>query len=160
MKRIFSGLLAGAMVASSLTACGSAKPAETTAAATTAAAAAAESGAYTPGTYEATEQGFAGEVKVTITTDEKSITDVKIEGASETPDKGGKAIEALQPELLKAQSSNVDSVAGATITSDAVKKAFDKAVAQAKGEGSATTMLSLHSQPELMRVRVLDAMVQ
>ena len=138
MKRIFSGLLAGAMVASSLTACGSAKPAETTAAATTAAAAAAESGAYTPGTYEATEQGFAGEVKVTITTDEKSITDVKIEGASETPDKGGKAIEALQPELLKAQSSNVDSVAGATITSDAVKKAFDKAVAQAKGEGSAT----------------------
>ena len=36
-------------------------------------------GKYTPGTYSATDEGFGGDVTVTITVDENSITDVKID---------------------------------------------------------------------------------
>ena len=39
-----------------------------------------EAGQYTPGTYEATAQGYGGTVKVTMTFDAGSITDVKAEG--------------------------------------------------------------------------------
>ena len=97
---------------------------------------AAASGSYTPGTYSASEMGFAGNVTVTITAAADKITDVVIEGPDETPDKGGVAMEQLKPLLLEAQSDQVDAVSGATITSDAVKKAFAAALEQAKS-GSA-----------------------
>ncbi len=134
MKKIISGAMAACLVAS-MTACSSAKPAETPAATT---AAAATAGSYVAGTYSASEQGFAGKVTVTITTSDSEITDVKIEGKDETPDKGGVAMEQLQGDLLKAQSADVDAVSGSTITSDAVKKAFAAAVEKAKTGDSST----------------------
>ena len=90
------------------------------------------------GTYSASEEGFAGKVTVTITTSESEITDVKVEGPNETPDKGGAAMEKLQGELLKAQSAEVDAVSGSTVTSDAVKKAMAAAIEKAKS-GDAST---------------------
>ncbi|SFK59358.1 fumarate reductase flavoprotein subunit [Lachnospiraceae bacterium KH1T2] len=90
------------------------------------------SGDYKDGTYTASEQGFAGEVSATVVIEGGKIADVKIEGANETPEKGGAAIEELQPKILEAQSAEVDAVAGATITSDAVKKAVTAALEQAK----------------------------
>ncbi len=95
------------------------------------------SGSYQDGTYTATEQGFAGEVSATVVIEGGKIADVQIEGANETPEKGGAAIEELQPKILEAQSAEVDSVAGATITSEAVKKAVTAALEQAKS-GEAT----------------------
>ncbi len=90
------------------------------------------SGEYKDGTYTASEQGFAGEVSATVVVEGGKITDVKIEGKDETPEKGGAAIEELQPKILEAQSADVDAVAGATVTSDAVKKAVSAALDQAK----------------------------
>lgn len=131
MKKIVSGAMALCLVAS-MTACSSGKPAETTAAATEAAK------LYVAGTYSASEEGFAGKVTVTITTSESEITDVKVEGPNETPDKGGVAMEQLQGDLLKAQSAEVDAVSGSTVTSDAVKKAMAAAIEKAKS-GDAST---------------------
>lgn len=131
MKKIVSGAMALCLVAS-MTACSTGKPAETTAAATEAA------NQYVAGTYSASEEGFAGKVTVTITTSESEITDVKVEGPNETPDKGGVAMEQLQGELLKAQSAEVDAVSGSTVTSDAVKKAMAAAIEKAKS-GDAST---------------------
>lgn len=125
MKKIVSGAMALCLVAS-MTACSTGKPAETTAAATEA------TKQYVAGTYSASEEGFAGKVTVTITTSESEITDVKVEGPNETPDKGGAAMEQLQGELLKAQSAEVDAVSGSTVTSDAVKKAMAAAIEKAK----------------------------
>ena len=102
--------------------------AETTAAKTTAAA-----GLYTPGTYSATAQGM-GEVKVTMTFDENSITDVVLDLANETDSIGQAAGEELKAALLKAQSSEIDAISGATVTANAVKKAAADCIAQAKGE--------------------------
>ncbi len=91
-------------------------------------------GIYTPGTYTATAQGFGGDVTVTITVDAESITEVIIEGDSETQGIGSKAVEQLPEAILNAQSAEVDGVSGATITSKAIQTAIAQALAEAKGE--------------------------
>ncbi len=100
---------------------------------------AASSGDYQDGTYTASEQGFAGDVTATVVIEGGKIKDVQIEGKDETPDKGGAAIEEMQPKILESQSAEVDSVTGATITSDAVKKAVAAALEQAKSGAAAST---------------------
>ena len=105
--------------------------------------AAAEEASYTPGTYSDTQQGLGGDVVVTITTDETSITDVQITGDNETPDIGGAAIEALIPAILEAQSADIDIVAGATVTSEAVLKAAANAIDAAKGVEKEAAVLAM-----------------
>ncbi len=89
---------------------------------------------YTPGTYEAEAYGFGGPVKAVVTVDDANITTLDITGESETPELGGKAISSLKADILKNQTIELDSISGATITSDAVKEAVGKALAKARGE--------------------------
>ena len=93
---------------------------------------------YVPGTYEATAQGFGGDVKVIIEVDENGIKGVKIEGDAETPTVGGAAIPDLEKQIIDAQSAEIDGVAGATITSTAVKEAAAKAITLASGAEAPT----------------------
>ena len=88
---------------------------------------------YTPGTYSAQAQGI-GTVTVTMTFSETAITDVVLDVSEETPDIGQAAAEELKTLLLDKQASEIDSVAGATVTSGAVQKAAANCIAQAKGE--------------------------
>lgn len=106
--------------------------AEETTAATSAGTLAAVNGIYKPGTYTASAQGYGGEVTVTVTVSESKVTDVKIEGANETEGIGSKAVESMPEVILAAQSSKVDAVAGATVTSKAILTALDEALNQAK----------------------------
>ncbi len=92
---------------------------------------------YVAGTYEATAQGFGGDVKVEITVDENTITDVVITGDKETPEVGGAAIPDLADQVKNAQSAEIDGVAGATITTSAVKDAAAKALELAAGAAPA-----------------------
>ena len=94
-------------------------------------------GIYTPGTYTGEALGYGGTVSVTITTDENSITAVTVTGDDETPTIGGAQLETLGNMILEAQSAEIDGVAGATITSDAVKSAAQAAIDQATGAASA-----------------------
>ncbi|MCI8473726.1 MAG: FAD-dependent oxidoreductase [Oscillospiraceae bacterium] len=89
-------------------------------------------GGYTPGTYEGSAQGFGGMVTVTLTVDASGVTDVKIAGDSETPAIGGAALETLATQI-KEKGAAIDGVAGATLTSNAVKAAAEAALAKAKG---------------------------
>lgn len=89
---------------------------------------------YTPGTYEAEAQGFGGAVTASVTVDEVYITELKLTGEGETPEIGGAALGTLQSEILKQQTTEIDGVSGATITSDAVKEAVGKALKAAMGE--------------------------
>ena len=93
-------------------------------------------GKFSPGTYSATAEGFGGPVTVKITVDTKSITEVKAEGSSETQGIGSMALDELPPLMLKAQTSEVDSISGATYTSNAVKLAAGQALSQAMGKGA------------------------
>lgn len=93
--------------------------------------AAASAGKYVPGTYTAEETGM-GKVTVTITVgDDGNISDVQIDGPGETAGIGSVAIEKLQPAIMEAQSAEVDAIASATITSNAVIKAAQACLAQA-----------------------------
>ena len=100
------------------------------------AAGAAAAGNYTPGTYTASAQGI-GTVTMTATFDETSITDIVLDVSGETPDIGGVAADELIAQCLAAQSSNIDGVSGATLTTNAVKSCLDDCIAQANGTAAA-----------------------
>ena len=81
-----------------------------------------EQAIFTPGTYEAEAQGIFVPVKVQITVDENTITNVLIDATGETPELGGTAASKLSEAILAAQTPNVDAVSGATVTSNAISR--------------------------------------
>ena len=85
----------------------------------------------TAGTYEATAQGFHGDVKLSVTVDADAITAIDVVEQSETEGIGAAALPKLVEEVLANQTIGVDSVAGATVTSTAFKAAMEDALTQA-----------------------------
>ena len=98
-----------------------------------------EKGIYTPGTYSATAKGIGSDVTVTMTFDANSITDVAIDVSGETPGIGAAIGEQMQDAILSAQTADIDAVTGATITSDAIRKAAAACIEQASGEAVTLT---------------------
>ena len=90
-------------------------------------------GTYIPGTYSATANGMST-VTVTMTFDAESITNVELDLSGETENIGQAAKDTLTEQLLSKQSPEIDNVAGATVTTTAVKVAAEACIAQAKGE--------------------------
>lgn len=85
----------------------------------------------TAGTYSAAAQGFHGEIKLDVTVDADKITDIVIVEQTETEGIGASALPALVDAVLAQQTVGVDSVAGATVTSEAFKAAMKDALTQA-----------------------------
>lgn len=73
-----------------------------------------------------------------MTFDKNSITDISVEGDKETPGIGTLALEQLPDTILKAQSAEIDGIASATITSDAILMA---AAASAGQNGASVIVL-------------------
>ena len=98
-------------------------------------------GTYTAGTYSATATGIntTTPVTVTMTFNADTITDVQIDVANETKGYGADIADEMVKKILDAQSSEVDGHSGATITSDAIKKAAESCINQAKGVAVAPT---------------------
>jgi uncharacterized protein with FMN-binding domain len=94
-------------------------------------------GNYTPGTYTAVASGM-GEVTMTATFSESSITEIVLDVSNETEGIGQAAADELIQQCLGAQSSEIDGVSGATITSNAVKDCLDQCIAQAQGAEAET----------------------
>ena len=115
-----SGVTAGALAA-----CNSASSSGT-------AASASGDAVYTPGTYTGTATGI-GEVKVTMTFSETAITEVVIDASNETESIGGVAAPTLQEAIMAAQGTEIDNISGATVTTNAVKKAAASCIEQAMG---------------------------
>ena len=86
---------------------------------------------FTPGTYTAEEQGMFVPIKVQITVSETMITNVLIDATGETPTLGGLAAAQMADDILLAQTPNVDGLSGATVSSDAIRKAATAALEQA-----------------------------
>ena len=116
---------------------------------------------YTPGTYTGTAAGI-GEVKVTMTFSETAITDVVIDASNETESIGGVAAPTLKDALMAAQSTEIDNISGATITTNAVKKAAASCIEQAMGvhtaggdtAGSSSDEDWLGTEPEIDESKV------
>ena len=61
------------------------------------------------------------------------LTSVEAAGDEETPTIGGQAIQELPAKIVDAGSTDVDGVAGATITSTAIKTAVQEAIDEYNG---------------------------
>lgn len=107
-------LLAGAMF---LTACGGS--------ASSTSAAGGVSGSFT-----GTAKGM-GEVSVTLTLTDNVITDCTAKGDEETPGIGSVVIEQFPGEVVEGNTINLDSISGATITSNAFMEAAKAALTEA-----------------------------
>jgi len=90
-------------------------------------------GIYTPGTYSASAKGIASDVTVTMTFDENAITDVQIDVSGETPGIGADIGKQMEEAILSGQTPDVDTVSGATVTSDAIRTAAAACISQAAG---------------------------
>lgn len=93
-------------------------------------AVAAAEGSFTAGTYTGTAKGFGGDVTVTVEVSDSAIVSVEAVGESETDGIGTNALEMLPAAILSAQSLKVDTVAGCTVTSEAVLAAAEDALRQ------------------------------
>lgn len=85
----------------------------------------------TPGTYTAEAEGFHGTIKLEVTVDAEAITGIEVVEHSETAGIGEAALLVLVESVLEHQTTGVDSVAGATVTSEAFKAALTDALTQA-----------------------------
>jgi len=91
-------------------------------------------GIYTPGTYSASAQGISSEVKVTMTFSADAITAIDIDVSGETSGIGAEIAPAMCERILREQTCDVDGVAGASITSTAVRNAVADCISQASGK--------------------------
>ncbi len=119
MKKFLSMILTGFMVFSLVACSSSSKPTE-----------------FKPGTYTGTAEGYAGDVVIEVTLTTDKIENVVVVSQNETPDIGGAASEKLVAEIVKTQSIQVDTVTGATLTSNAVIEATTAALKEAGVDAS------------------------
>ena len=82
-------------------------------------------------TKTAAAKGYGGEVSVTVTVEDGKITAVTAVGEKETVGLGSIAIEQLPAKIVEAQSVAVDTVAGATLSSNALLAAAKAALLDA-----------------------------
>lgn len=112
-----------------MVACGdsaSSTAASSTAASSTAASSEAGSEASAEGGYTGTQTASAtgmGDLSVTLTFENGVVTDCEIDASNETAGIGQVAAEDLAQAIVDGNTPNVDAVASATITSDAVVEA-------------------------------------
>ena len=82
------------------------------------------------GEYEGTATGYGGPLTVRITIKGGKLTDIKVVSHTETPEYFSRA-SAVIGKILNSGNVNVDSVSGATISSNAIKKAVADALRKA-----------------------------
>lgn len=90
--------------------------------------------AYKAGSYTAEVDGHNGKVKIEVEFSDEAIVSVKAVEHAETAGLGDKAMEKLAAEIVDAQSLKLDTVAGATVSSNALLSAVEDCVTQAEGD--------------------------
>jgi fumarate reductase flavoprotein subunit len=91
----------------------------------------ASTGKYIDGVYNGSGEGKFGPMKVEVTVEKGKINAIKVLEHSETPGLSDPIIEKIPQEIIKAQSTEVSTVSGATITSKAVIQAVQNAIKDA-----------------------------
>ena len=82
-------------------------------------------------TGEATVAGYGGDMKVTVTMKGDTIEDIKVDH-QETEGIGADAVPELVAAMKDKNSTEVDNVSGATVTSEALKQGVNEAIKNAK----------------------------
>ncbi|UNC91611.1 FMN-binding protein [Candidatus Contubernalis alkaliaceticus] len=83
--------------------------------------------------YTGEAEGGHGPVIVEVTMDDGKIVSIEVIEENETKGLGDAAFEELIPKIIEAQSTEgIDTVSGATVSSNALFEAVDEAVAKSK----------------------------
>ena len=112
---------------------------------------------YKDGIYTGTAKGFNGDITVSVTVSEGSVSAVDVTAQNETP-AYWKEAEKLIPEIISTNGTEgVDSVSGATYSSEGIKKAVENALAKSTapdcfegGSGSADDPFIINTASQLM----------
>ena len=94
-------------------------------------------GHYTPGTYTGVGPGKNGDITVEVTVNENTIQSVKVVSHDETPGLSDGAIQDIPAAIVSTQSLGVDSVSGATVSSEGIVAAVADAITKAGGDADA-----------------------
>ncbi len=84
------------------------------------------------GTYEGEADGHNDTLKVSVEVKDGKIADVQVTEHSESDGFADEALEQIPGNIVEKNSTDVDAIAGATVTSNAIKEAVNKALEQAK----------------------------
>ena len=96
----------------------------------------------TDGEYTVTSPGFYGDLNVTVMIEGGAISDIMVKDCPETPELGGKAIDIMTMEMIDNNTSGVDSVSGATVTSAYFRMAVNEALKQANAPEAMTAKVA------------------
>ncbi len=152
-RKVLSGILAAAMLAS-LSGCSSSSTSTTTAAETTSEAAAetkttaaeTEAGEVS-GTFTGSSAGMQGTVAVEMIVEKGTITDITVTENHETPSVTAIAFERIPTQMVEHQTVTVDAVTGATLASNAIMRAAKDAAKNAGLDMEALEANAYHAEP-------------
>ena len=105
---------------------------------------------FKAGTYEGEEPGFGGDgspIHVTVTLSDDAIDSIEYKADGETPTVGGAALPQLVENVISAQSTNIDGVSGATVTSTGFFAAVNEALQAAGTDPKTLTPKETDSAP-------------
>jgi uncharacterized protein with FMN-binding domain len=123
---------------------------------------------FEDGTHTGTAEGHNGPLEVEVTVENGEITDVTVLEHSETEDLSDPAIEEVPAAIVENNSTDVDTVSGATVTSEAIMAAVenalgggsDEAAAPATGatyeDGTYTASVEGHNGPLEVEVTIVN----
>ena len=100
-------------------------------------------GLYKDGIYTGVGKGFQPNLKVSVTVKDGKITDITIVSHNETTGFYEKPFSVVPKEIISKQGANVDTVSGATFSSNGIIAAVNDALKNARLDG--TTMVSNNS---------------
>ena len=86
---------------------------------------------YKDGTYQGEAEGFGGTVAVEVTVEKGKITAVEIVSAQKEDGAYLSMAKDIIPEIIEAQSADVDTISGATFSSTGIKNASQEALEKA-----------------------------
>lgn len=105
------------------------------------------SGQYSDGTYQGSAPGYAQGLTVQVKISSGKISNIQITNHNETPGFYESAFETVPSEIIQKQSTDVDTVSGATYSSVGIINAVNNALSQA-GQSQSTDNTSINSNLE------------
>ncbi len=84
-----------------------------------------------PGTYEGSANSVGGAIRVAVTVDENKILNIEILEIHDSEGVGSAAAQRLPEQMLEHQTTNVDGVTGATLSSIFIRNAVNDAISKA-----------------------------
>ena len=102
---------------------------------------------YKDGVYTGTARGYGGNISVSVTINNGKITDISIISADQETSSYLASAKTVISRIIKAQSPNVDTVSGATYSSNGIINAVKTALRKAAGDSSVQEIPAQEEQP-------------